>query len=68
MGGGRPNPWQDSGKPFGFLVVTAARTYRIFGTSKPEQQEWMAAIKAAKTDFIKRRQEAAKRAEVGAVR
>jgi hypothetical protein len=55
---------QDVGKQFGFLLVTAARTYRIYATSKPEQQEWMTSIKNAKTDFIKRRQEAARRAEV----
>ena len=45
-------------------MVTAARTYRIYGTSKPEQQEWMASIKTTKTEFFKRRQDNIKHAEV----
>ena len=60
----RVHALQDTGKPFGFLLVTAPRTYRIFGSSKPEQQEWMTAIKTAKADFNKRKVEAARRAEV----
>jgi len=48
------------------LVVTPGRTYRFFGSNKTEQQEWMTAFKAAKPEFLRRKAEAAKRAEVTA--
>jgi len=61
-----PRPTQDKDKQFGMLVVTPGRTYRFYGSNKTEQQEWMTAFKAAKPEFLRRKAEAAKRAEVTA--